>query len=74
MASAPGKIRIGDLLVDAEEISHEQLSEALALQKTVDKKLGRILIEMGAITEERLFEGAFKAVRFAVCWPEAIPI
>jgi len=40
MASAPGKIRIGDLLVDAEEISHEQLSEALALQKTVDKKLG----------------------------------
>ena len=54
MASAPGKIRIGDLLVDAEEISHEQLSEALALQKTVDKKLGRILIEMGSITEERL--------------------
>ena len=54
MASAPGKIRIGDLLVDAEEISQEQLGEALALQKSVDKKLGRILIEMGAITEERL--------------------
>ena len=54
MVSATGKIRIGDLLVDAEEISQEQLSEALTLQKSVDKKLGRILIEMGSITEERL--------------------
>jgi MSHA biogenesis protein MshE len=56
MAGAPGKIRIGDLLVDAGEISPDQLDQALGQQKTAGKKVGRILIEMGAITEERLLK------------------
>jgi len=56
MAGAPGKIRIGDLLVDAGEISSDQLDQALGQQKTAGKKVGRILIEMGAITEERLLK------------------
>ncbi len=34
MAGAPGKLRIGDLLVDAGEISSDQLGEALGQQKT----------------------------------------
>ena len=56
MAGAPGKLRIGDLLVDAGEISSDQLGLALGQQKTAGKKLGRILIEMGAISEERLLK------------------
>ncbi len=56
MAGVPTKIRIGDLLVEAGEISAEQLDQALAQQKTLGKKVGRILIEMGAISEERLLQ------------------
>ena len=56
MAGVPTKVRIGDLLVEAGEISNSHLEEALSQQKTVGKKLGRILIEMGAITEKRLLQ------------------
>ena len=48
------KIRIGDLLVEHELISGAQLEEALAAQKTSGHKLGKILIENGYVTEEKL--------------------
>ena len=53
MASAPGKIRIGDLLVDAEEISQSNSVRRWRFKKPLIKAC-RILIEMGSITEERL--------------------
>ena len=48
------KIRIGDLLVEHEVISGAQLEEALVAQKTSGHKLGKILIENGYVTEEKL--------------------
>ncbi len=50
------KIRIGDLLVSKGEISQEQLQQALAEQKKLGLKLGRILIDMGCIEEDRFLE------------------
>ena len=50
------KIRIGDLLVQHKVISEQQLSTALAHQKKSGRKLGRVLIENGYITEEQLLE------------------
>ena len=50
------KIRIGDLLVSKGEITEEQLQRALAEQKKLGLKLGRILIDMGCIDEDRFLE------------------
>jgi MSHA biogenesis protein MshE len=50
------KIRIGDLLVGAGEITETQLEEALAEQKKLGRKLGRILIDKGYVDEDRFLE------------------
>lgn len=49
------KKRLGDMLIEFELLTEEQLLEALAEQKTTHKKLGRLLIEKGFISEEDLF-------------------
>jgi MSHA biogenesis protein MshE len=48
------KLRLGDVLVEQQLISAEQLTQALDLQRATGKKLGRILIEANLITEEAL--------------------
>lgn len=50
----PKKIRLGDLLIAHKVISQEQLASALADQKKSGRKLGRVLIENGFITEDQL--------------------
>ncbi|MDO5292145.1 MAG: ATPase, T2SS/T4P/T4SS family [bacterium] len=45
------KKRLGDLLVNAEVISQEQLMEALDKQKTTSTKLGETLIDLGYTNE-----------------------
>ncbi len=53
MAITKQKIRIGDLLVQNEVISAQQLDAALEHQKQVGQKLGRVLVEMGFVDEEQ---------------------
>ena len=55
-AARPKKIRLGDLLVSQKAISEEQLKHALAEQRKSGRKLGRVLIENGYITEDQLLE------------------
>ncbi len=50
----PDKLRLGDVLVQQKLISQEQLQAALDLQRATGKKMGRLLIETGVITEELL--------------------
>ncbi len=50
------KIRIGDLLVEHKIISEQQLGTALADQKKTGRKLGRVLIENGYISEDLLLD------------------
>jgi MSHA biogenesis protein MshE len=52
----PKKIRIGDLLIEHKIISQEQLGAALADQKKSGRKLGRVLIENGYLTEDQLLD------------------
>ena len=49
------KMRLGELLLDADAITQEQLDQALALQKRSGHKLGRALTEVGAIDEADLY-------------------
>src|SRR3954469_11534712 len=48
------RVRLGELLVDAHIISHEQLEEALALQKRDGRRLGTMLVEAGLVTETQV--------------------
>ena len=49
--------KLGDILLDANVLTKRQLSRALAMQETGDKrKIGEILVELGYITIEDLTE------------------
>ena len=59
----PEKVRIGNLLVQGKLISQEQLGLALEQQKRSGRKLGRVLIENGFVTEEAISETLAKQLR-----------
>jgi MSHA biogenesis protein MshE len=50
------KIRIGDLLVQSDIISEAQLQQALDRQRQTGQRLGRSLVEMGFVDEQRFLE------------------
>ncbi len=59
----PEKLRLGDVLVQQRLISQEQLQQTLELQRQTGKKIGRLLIETGIITEELLANGLARQLR-----------
>jgi MSHA biogenesis protein MshE len=50
----PKRVRLGDLLLDRKLISEEQLADALKEQQVTGRKLGRVFIDMGVISEAEL--------------------
>ena len=48
------KLRLGDLLVNSQTITEEQLDKALSLQKGTGRKLGEVLIDEGIATDESI--------------------
>lgn len=50
------RIRIGDLLIDREIITQQQLDNALKEQRNSGQKLGRTLIDLGYITEKDILD------------------
>lgn len=46
--------KLGDILLEMEEITQEQLKDALNSQYTSGKKLGELLVEKGYITEAKI--------------------
>ncbi|MCF8177855.1 MAG: GspE/PulE family protein [Sulfuritalea sp.] len=53
----PERIRLGDMLVQQNLVTGEQLELALAQQKRSGRKLGRVLVESGYVTEEGISKG-----------------
>lgn len=53
-ATAKKRIRLGDLLVEARLITDGQLQLALQEQKHTGKKVGRVLVDMGLVPENKL--------------------
>ena len=45
------RVRLGELLVEAQVITREQLEEVLELQKTDGRRLGTLMVESGLVTE-----------------------
>ena len=63
------KIKLGDLLIENEVITHEELLRALNKQreykeKGINKKLGEILIDLGLATEKEILETLSKQLGF----------
>ncbi|WP_020675473.1 GspE/PulE family protein [Geopsychrobacter electrodiphilus] len=56
MAGPKQKIRIGDLLVEHDVITEEQLTKALATQKEQGGKMGNVLIGLGYVGEMQFVE------------------
>ncbi|HLQ01571.1 MAG TPA: MSHA biogenesis protein MshE, partial [Burkholderiales bacterium] len=52
----PERVRLGDLLVQQKLISQEQLKAALEDQGRSGRKLGRVLIESGYLSEDQIGE------------------
>ena len=52
----PEKIRLGDVLVAQKLISQDQLKLALETQKRGGRRLGRVLVDEGLLTEEHIAE------------------
>jgi MSHA biogenesis protein MshE len=50
----PEKIRLGEILVQQKLLSDEQLKASLDEQKKTGRRLGRVFIELGFITEEQI--------------------
>ncbi|WP_151636520.1 GspE/PulE family protein [Noviherbaspirillum aerium] len=50
----PEKVRLGEILVQQNLLSEEQLQFSLAEQKRTGRKLGRVFIENGFVTEEKI--------------------
>jgi MSHA biogenesis protein MshE len=48
------RVRLGDMLREKKLISEEKLQEALAEQKNTGRKLGRVLVDIGAVSEIEL--------------------
>jgi type IV pilus assembly protein PilB len=49
-----GRVRLGELLVEAQIITRQQLEEVLALQRTDGRRLGTLLVEGGLVTETQV--------------------
>ena len=56
----PEKVRLGDLLVQQKLISLEQLQFVLEQQKRTGRKVGRVLVDNGFITEDQISEALAK--------------
>ena len=63
VSGRPEKLRLGDVLVQQRLISQEQLQKTLELQQQTGKKVGRLLIESGIITEDLLADGLARQLR-----------
>ena len=50
----PEKVRLGEILVQQKLLSEEQLQFSLSEQKRTGRKLGRVFIENGFVTEEQI--------------------
>ena len=55
-STRPPKLRLGDVLVQQKLISEQQLQEALEQGRQSGKRLGRLLIERGLVTEDAVVQ------------------
>lgn len=63
MSRPPERIRLGDLLIQQELLTQEQLTLALDEQKRTGRRLGRIFVDNGYVTEEGIARALARQLR-----------
>jgi len=58
----PEKFRLGEILVQQNLLSQEQLQSALEEQKKTGRKLGRVFVDKGFVTEEQISEAIARQI------------
>jgi len=64
-ASRSQRLRLGDLLVAQKAVSQEQLKLGLDEQKRSGRRLGRVLVEMGFVTEDDIARALSRQLNLA---------
>ena len=64
-AGRPERVRLGDVLIAQKAISQEQLRLGLEEQKRSGRKLGRALIDLGFVSEERIGQALARQLNVA---------
>lgn len=59
----PQKVRLGDLLIEQGLLTGEQLKLSLDEQKRTGRKLGRVFVESGYVTEEGISQALARQLR-----------
>jgi MSHA biogenesis protein MshE len=59
----PQKVRLGDLLIQQSLLTEEQLKLSLDEQKRTGRKLGRVFVESGFVTEEGISQALARQLR-----------
>ncbi len=65
--------RLGEMLIEAELLTDEQLKQALIDQKRAGVKLGQFLIQRGIVSEDQIIELVSKQLKIDRYDPEAYP-
>ena len=75
-AAAPPrqKLRLGDVLVQQKLVSEAQLQELLQQQRSTGRRLGRMMIDAGLITEEALAHALARQLRAPVVNLKSFPL
>lgn len=61
--ASPEKIRLGEILVRQDLISADTLSKALEQQKRTGRKLGRVFVDSGYVTETQISEALARQLK-----------
>jgi len=64
-AGRPQRVRLGEVLVSQKAVSQEQLKLGLDEQKRSGRKLGRVLVDLGFVTEERIAQALARQLNLA---------
>jgi MSHA biogenesis protein MshE len=64
-AGRPQRVRLGEVLVSQKAVSQEQLRLGLDEQKRSGRKLGRVLVDLGFATEERIAQALARQLNLA---------
>ncbi len=72
--SKPKKIRLGESLLEEKLLTEEQLTMALNIQQHTSRKLGKILVEQGFISEEKISQTISKQLNIPFISLRNIPI
>lgn len=74
--SARPKVRLGDILVEQEEVAPEEIQEALERQKTQEHAppLGEILIQEGRVAPQKVAKALVQQLAEGKPAPEAAPV